>query len=181
MLAVLVMLAACNGATPSPTPGSDNSAFDIELAIYQGADDLGGERVRLSDLLAQGKPVVLNMWAGLCPVCRGEMPILQRVHEEYGDRVLVFGLDVGVFAGLGSEDDARALLDELEITFPAGTTPDEAVMREYQVFGIPAFYFISPDAVIVQRHHGRLTEEELSRHVGALLDVSGEPQVGGKQ
>ena len=89
--------------------------------------------------------------------------------------MLVFGLDVGVFAGLGSEEDARVLLGELEITFPAGTTPDEVVMREYQVFGIPALYFITPAAEIVQRHYGRLTEEELSRHVGALLDVSSEP------
>jgi thiol-disulfide isomerase/thioredoxin len=145
------------------------------VIIYQGGEGLGGERVRLSHLFAQGKPVVLNMWAGLCPVCREEMPIIQRVYEEYGDRVLVFGLDVGVFAGLGSEEDARALLDELGITFPAGTTPDEVVMREYQVYGIPALYFFTPDGEVVKRHYGRLTAEELSRHVGALLDVSSEP------
>jgi thiol-disulfide isomerase/thioredoxin len=126
----------------------------------------------LSDILAQGKPVVLNMWAGLCPVCREEMPILQQVYEEYGESVLVFGLDVGVFAGLGSEEDARALLDELEITYPAGTTPDEGVMQEYQVFGVPALYFITPDAEIVQRHYGMLTAGELSGHVGALLELS---------
>lgn len=169
VLASLITLAACDSAASSPTAGGDGSAFDFEMVIYQGADGLVGKQVRLANILTQGKPVVLNIWAGLCPVCREEMSILQRVHEEYGDRVLVFGLDAGVFAGLGSEEDARALPDELEITFPAGITPDEVVMREYQVFGIPALYFITPDAEIVQRLYGRLTEEELSRHRQSIV------------
>jgi len=34
-----------------------------------------------------GKVVFLNYWATWCPPCRAEMPNIQRLYEEYGDRV----------------------------------------------------------------------------------------------
>lgn len=47
-----------------------------------------------SEVLAQGTAVILNPRAGLCPVCRAEMPELQAVYEEYGGRELVVGVDI---------------------------------------------------------------------------------------
>jgi thiol-disulfide isomerase/thioredoxin len=123
--------------------------------------------------LAQGRPVVLNMWAGLCPVCRAEMPGLQRAHDEYGDRVLVVGVDVGPFIGLGSEADGQALLDNLGITFPAGTTPNGDVIRDYQVLGTPTTFFFTPSGVLVQQWTGRMTEAQLDEAVQELLLASG--------
>ena len=55
-----------------PAPGSAeaeaiaaNLPSDIDITLYQGSDLLGGQRVKFSEVLAQGKPVVLLMWAGL--------------------------------------------------------------------------------------------------------------------
>ncbi len=145
---------------------------DFEIIAYQGEDVLGGSSVMFSEVLAQGRPVVLNLWAGLCPVCRAEMPELQAAHEEYGDRVLVIGVDIGPFVGLGSEEDARALLDELKITFPAGTTSDAGVVRDYKVLGTPTTLFFKPDGEIIQRWTGRLTPGQLNEYIEALLDAS---------
>lgn len=146
--------------------------FDFEIIVYQGEDILGGPSVMFSGVLVQGKPVILNLWAGLCPVCRAEMPELQAAYEEYGDRVLVVGVDIGPFIGLGSEEDARALLDELKITFPAGTTPDAGVVRDYRVLGTPTTLFVKPDGEIIQRWTGRLTPGQLNEYIEALLDAS---------
>ena len=145
---------------------------DFEIIVYQGEDILGGPSVMFSGVLAQGRPVILNLWAGLCPVCRAEMPELQAVHEEHGDRVLFVGVDIGPFVGLGSEKDARALLDELEITFPAGTTPDAGAVRDYKVLGTPTTLFVKPDGEIIQRWTGRLTPGQLNEYIEALLDAS---------
>jgi thiol-disulfide isomerase/thioredoxin len=175
VVVIAVVLAGCAASSRAPEERGADVAYDFDIVVYQGADALGGDAVRLSEVLAQGRPVVLNMWAGLCPVCRIEMPVLQQVYEEYGDRVLVVGIDLGPFVGLGSEEDARALLDELGITFPAGTTPDAAVVREYEVIGIPAAYFVTPGGQIVQQQAGALTEEELGEHVEALIEASGGP------
>ncbi len=86
--------------------------------------------------------------------------------------MLVVGVDIGPFVGLGSEKDARALLDELKITFPAGTTSDVSVMQDYRVLGTPTTLFVKPDGEIIQRWTGRLTPGQLNEYIEALLDTS---------
>ena len=93
---------------------------DFEIAVYQGEDVLGGQSVKFSEVLGQGKPVVLSLWAGLCPICRVEMPKLQKAYPQYRDRVLLVGIDIGPFVGLGTKEDGLALLNELGITYPTG-------------------------------------------------------------
>jgi len=95
-------------ATPAAAPEGASVELDgdFEIAFYQGADTLGEASVKFSELFGQGKPVVLNLWAGLCPICWTEMPELQAAYEKYGERVLFVGVDIGPFVGLGDEDDA---------------------------------------------------------------------------
>ena len=159
---------AASSAAPE-SEGSELSA-DFEISVYQGQDVLGGQSVQFSELFAQGKPVVLNLWAGLCPICRTELPELQEAYNEYGDRVLFIGVDIGPFVGLGSKEDALALLDELEITFPTGNTPDATIMRDYQVLGTPATYFFKPNGEITQQWNGFLTKKQLDDNIEALLE-----------
>jgi hypothetical protein len=82
------------------------------------------------------------------------------------------GVDIGPFVGLGSREDALALLDELAITYPAGSTPDATVVRDYKVLGTPATYFITPSGDIVERWNGFLTGNQLTRKIEELMEVS---------
>ena len=100
------------------------------------------------------------------------MPELQAAYDKYGDRVLIIGVDIGPFVGLGSEEDARALLDQLGITFPAGTTSDVTILRDYKVVGTPATYFFKPNGEIIQQWIGFLTEDQLNGYIEALLEAS---------
>ncbi|MCP4196897.1 MAG: TlpA family protein disulfide reductase, partial [Proteobacteria bacterium] len=142
------------------------------ITTYQGDDILGGQEVALSDVLGQGKPVVLNFWAALCPPCRLEMPDLQAVHEQYGDDVTLFGLDIGPFMNLGSREDGKALIQELGVTYPAGTTFDNQVARDYRIIGMPSTLFITPNGEILRTWTGLLTEEKLAELIEELLDAS---------
>jgi thiol-disulfide isomerase/thioredoxin len=145
---------------------------DFEIEVYQGQDQLGGQTVMLSDVLAQGKPVVLNLWAGLCPTCRAELPHLQAAYDEYGDRVNFVAVDIGPFVRLGDKDDALALLSDLRITIPAGATSQVQIMKDYRVLGTPATYFMKPDGEIVKQHNGILTGDQLSDTIEALIETS---------
>ncbi|MFC2081537.1 TlpA family protein disulfide reductase [Bacteroidota bacterium] len=47
--------------------------------------DMRGETVSFSSF--RGEVVFLNIWATWCPPCRAEMPNIQRLYNEYGDRI----------------------------------------------------------------------------------------------
>lgn len=184
-IVTMIVLAACSTSRPEtsgdagPASGpaaapaaeiSENLPADFEITLYQqGAGHEEGETVMFSDLVAQGQPVVLNFWAGLCPPCRLEMPDLQAVSNTYEGRILLFGLDVGPFTGLGSHEDGRRLLDMLQITYPAGTAADASVVRQYELRGMPSTYFIQPDGTVFEVWTGLLTEERLTQIVEAML------------
>ena len=153
-LAVAVFLASCS---PSATGGS--AYGDLSLSMYTGADRVGGEELALSTL--EGQPVVLNFWAGLCPPCRAEMPDLQRFHEDLGDEALLVGVDVGQFTMLGGEPEARELLDNLNITYPTGSTPDRRIMQTFMVTTMPTTVFVNPDGTVFRKWSGVLNHETL--------------------
>jgi thiol-disulfide isomerase/thioredoxin len=155
-----------------PTPDRPQAA-DFEITVYQGADILGGQQVRFSEVLGQGKPVVLNLWAGLCPACRLEMPDFEEANKEFGDAVLLIGLDVGPFTNLGSNAEGQKLLQDLGVTYPAGTTGDVSIVQNYQLLGMPATYFITPDGEIARTWTGLLTKDKLTELVDELIEISG--------
>lgn len=148
------------------------AAPDFQLTVYQGADVLGGEELKFSDIFGQGKPVVLNFWAGLCPPCRAEMPFFQNVYDELGDQVILLGLDIGPFIGLGSNEDGQNLLKELNITYPAGTTFDAGTVAAYKIRGMPTTVFLTSDGKISEVHTGILDEASLREKVEKLIQAS---------
>ena len=178
LLGILVVgaliLAACgggDGADDSNQPSGD-LAQDFSIVVYQGEDVLGASNLSLNQMLALGKPVVLNFWAGLCPPCRAEMPDLQRVHDRFSDRILLFGLDVGPFVLLGTQEDGKELLDELEITYPAGTTEDSNVVQAYEIRGMPSTFFIKPNGEIQRKWTGLLNESKMAELIEELIAAS---------
>ena len=139
-----VLLTACGTALqPTPeggaaaTPDSDTlQAADFQITVYHGQEAVGGDPISFSEVLALGKPVVLNLWAGLCPPCRLEMPEFQEVSEQFGDEIILLGLDVGPFTNLGTSEDGRSLVQQLGITYPTGTT-DSAEAVSYTHLTLP--------------------------------------------
>jgi len=176
---VAFILVACGGGSddtiqklPSVANGSEEAmakdlAPNFDITLFQGEAKLGGTDLDLRRL--QGKPVVLNFWAGLCPPCRAELPDLQEFYNEFSDRVTLVGIDLGQFTGLGSLQDAKDLLEELQITYPAGFTGDGGVIRDYKVFGMPTTIFIDASGEIFKNWGGALTAGVLREQSNAML------------
>lgn len=150
--------------------GDLRPAPDIEIVMYQGAGDVRGETIALSSLWeTTGRPVVLNFWAGLCPPCRAEMPDFQRLYTERRSEITLIGVDIGPFIGLGSREDGKALLRQLGVTYPAGTTFDVRTVRNYEILGMPTTVFITPDGRIWRKHAGLLTYGQMAAFVDELV------------
>ncbi|MCY4367035.1 MAG: TlpA disulfide reductase family protein [Chloroflexi bacterium] len=173
------LLLAGGVACPSPVsdlePGDSGETpqkvADFEINLYQGEEALGEEVLSLSDL--EGQPVVLNYWAGLCPPCRAEMPEFQEFGDEYEGRVTLVGVDMGQFLGLGSKEDARKLLAELGVSYPAGFTDDPKVVESHRVLGLPTTIFINGDGTLHRKWDGVLNKAKLSELADEMLAGEG--------
>ncbi len=105
--------------------------------------DLEGDPVRLADFET---PVVLNFWASWCQPCIQEMPDFQRLHEQYGDRLAMIGVNDGEdlataaeFAGPNRTDVRyRILID------PSKSLTD----GPYRLIGRPTTYYIDAGGII---------------------------------
>jgi thiol-disulfide isomerase/thioredoxin len=175
-VAITLLLLACGGAAtalPAPNSAAAILVTDFQVQLYHGEEVLGGKDILFSRLFAQGQPVVLNFFAGLCPPCRAEMPDFQAVSTQYQGRVTFFGLDIGPFVRLGSRQEGAALVQELGITYPTGTTFDVKVVPAYQVLGMPTTVFLTPDGKIFKSWTGLLTRAKMVELTEQLLKASG--------
>ena len=145
----------------------------FSMTAYQGAEQLGGTSVSLDDVKAfAGKPLVLNFWGGSCPPCRAEMPGFQSVYERHADDILMLGVDIGPFLGLGTRSSAIRLLDELGITYPAAYATDRDPVRQFQITGLPATYFFDANGDLVDTAGGFIDERTLESRVRELIGTS---------
>ncbi len=177
--------AAAPTVTPTAVPASSDSTaesraaaiaaelpLDFSIVVYNGEDVLGGSEVTLSELLARGKPVIVNFWAGLCSPCRDEMPDLQSVYDEYIDEVLLVGVDFGAFTGLGNTADALALIEETGVSYPTGKTEQAEVKEAYGLIAMPATFFIRPDGTVFETWVGAMSRSIFKDLVLRLIFAS---------
>ena len=165
---VIVAIAIIVGVTSSGSTSGER-APDFSFSLFQGGSEPGGKNLNIHQL--DGKPVILNFWAGLCPPCRAEMPDLQAFYDANKEDVTLIGVDIGQFMGLGSQQDAENLLRELNITYPAGFTEDRGVVRDYKVLGMPTTVFINPDGTIFNTWTGVINQRFLAQKIQEMQAV----------
>jgi len=158
-----------SGPSAAPRPAA---APDFAMVAYQGQAVLGGDDLRLSELIGTGTPTVVNFWASACPPCREEMPGFQRVYDELGTRFTLVGVDVGPFVGLGTRAGAEAFLADYGIDYPAAYAVDDASVRAYDIFSMPMTLFFDGTGRIVGRHTGYLSEARFRDAIDGLLAAS---------
>jgi len=133
------------------------------LAPTLDAVDLDGRRWTLAD--AEGRLVWINFWATWCPPCRTEMPMMQRLHERYGDRVLILGVDFGEERGTVTD-----FIDRYGITYPILLDPTlENFYRWSPQFGLPKHYFVDANGVVLREIPGELPPEAMLATLDELL------------
>ena len=142
--AVLVALAAALKLQPGqPAP---------EFTL----DDLDGQPVSLSQF--KGQVVLLDFWASWCVPCIGDLPFLREAKKKMDGWPVVF-LNISID---GDEDDWREAIDKHKIEgvhVRAGSASE--VAKSYQVMGVPSYYLVDLQGLIVEHEGFRGNADEL--------------------
>jgi len=97
----------------------------------------------------KGEVVFLNLWATWCPPCIAEMPGIEKLHADYGDRVrfiLLTNQQAGEVEPFISARDLKA-----PVYFQLSQLPGVL-----ETSSIPTTFIISRDGRIVARHTGAM-------------------------
>ena len=97
------------------------------------------------------------------------MPQFHVFYGEFKDQIQLVGIDIGVFTGLDSRNDAAALSRELGVTYPAGWTEDGGVPHKFGVTTMPTTVFISSNDTIVEKSVGAIDARFRARASQKLL------------
>ena len=120
------------------------AATPFSVTLYDG------RKVTLEDY--RGKALFLNFWASWCAPCRAEARDLEAAWQKIKDKDMVF---LGV-ALQDLDDNAKAFLQEFNVTYPNGRDESGKIAVDYGTWGIPESFFIDPQGRITYKHVGAI-------------------------
>jgi len=111
--------------------------------------DAEGNPVALSDYVGKGNYVLLDMWASWCGPCKGEIPNLLKLHNQYKDKGLTV---LGLFVW-DQEENLKKAMEEEGIVWPQIVSVENMdATNSYGVDGIPHIILFAPDGTILKRN-----------------------------
>lgn len=113
--------------------------------------DLGGKKVKLSDVYKDG-PVLVSFWSTWCKNCPAEMKHFQRFYDKYKDQ----GLTVLSVSIDNSKTVAKVKpwIMGNRFSFPVLLDTNNDVMRLYHVRPVPHSFVVNQKGEIVYSHVG---------------------------
>ncbi|SKA21234.1 DsbE family thiol:disulfide interchange protein [Consotaella salsifontis] len=144
------------------------------LPALAGIAAPGGQPVKgldLPALLAEGKPVLVNVFASWCVPCRVEHPILLDLAKDQRFTLVAINYK-------DKPENARGFLDGLGNPFSAiGADEKGTSTIDWGVYGVPESFLVSPDGTIAWKQTGPFTPEVVK---GPLEQALGKVLAGAK-
>lgn len=107
--------------------------------------DLEGNIHAFEDV--KGEVILINFWATWCPPCIAELPDLEELYKDYGDKVNFF------FVSDESKDKLKAFLTKRELDIPVFSSIT-AIPGMLYYTALPTTFLIAKNGEIVMRKEG---------------------------
>ena len=159
LCAIIAVIGTTYASTGMPEVG--DKYIDIKL------QDANGKSIAVSELLDDGKWVLVDFWATWCGPCRAEIPHLVKAYEEFSSKGLeIYGVSL---CGPGRDGNWMKFIKDNDMTWVnvwgyEGNKSKAA--SDYGVQYIPTNFLISPSGEIVATQlKGEDIEKVLSRFI----------------
>jgi len=122
-----------------------------------------GQTIHLAAL--KGHPVVVNFWASWCEACKTEEPLMQAAWQKYQAQGVVF-------VGIAVNDEpapGKLFMKQYGITYPSGPATTDQTVVDYALPGLPDTIFINRQGVVIAKHEGQISAQDLESGIQALL------------
>ncbi|OGV43110.1 MAG: hypothetical protein A2X46_11815 [Lentisphaerae bacterium GWF2_57_35] len=169
-LAVATLLIGCSPkATPekkSATAGAQDesrTATDFIVARLNG----DSPTLKLSDYA--GNVILLDFWATWCAPCKAELPILNKLYQDWKDRgFLVIGLSVDH----GEESAVAEAVKGFDISYPVGLANEDVQKAYGGIRAVPTKFLLDKQGIVRQYYVGVVPEVRLREDIETLLKQS---------
>jgi thiol-disulfide isomerase/thioredoxin len=146
-----------------------NKVVERKNAIDFKFKDKTDKEIALSDF--KGKVVYVDIWATWCGPCKREFPAMKKLESEYQNN------DNIVFIGVNTDrtKDKQKWLDFIEaeqlpgVQLFAGDEANDAIMKPYQISGIPRFILVGKDGKMIFTDAPRPSSNEIRAILNSAL------------
>jgi peroxiredoxin len=111
-------------------------------------EDVQGKRVKLEDF--RGKVVLLDFWATWCHHCKGELPSLVKLYNEFKNS----GFVVLAIDRREKKKIVQKYLEKKKLPFPVLLDTDGKVGNHYKVLALPDHFIIDRQGELIGRALG---------------------------
>ncbi len=146
-----------------------NTGIPVGVQVGNRAPDFtldrldGTGQVTLSSYRGQ-KPVWVNIWATWCPPCRGEMPEMQQVWQQYKDKIEILGVDFQE-----TPDKVKDYVTQGSYTWNFVIDHDAGMSRQYDASAIPTHVFVDRNGIVQFVAKGGLSRASMDQAVAKVI------------
>ncbi len=121
----------------------------------------------------RGQVVVLSFGATWCPPCREELPVLQKVADQYTGRPVAF-FWISIDDPEISNDQLRQFVSRLGVRLPVLRDPEARILQGFKTEGVPALLLLDRNGDPIGAPHVGFADpesyvNELTKMLDALL------------
>jgi len=155
------------GPSPSPSPGDPQVGLAVgDIAPPLRLAQLGGAEVDTEAL--RGQPLWVNFMATWCPPCREELPIMDRLQRDLGDRMTIIVVDVEEDA-----DTVASFFNSLEVALPVALDEDGRAQEAWNAVALPVHYWIDEEGRVGGVLYGGAGPEQFIEGIETVLPDAG--------
>lgn len=113
---------------------TSNHPIDFNISLYQPI----AESYQTKDITKDA--YILNFWFPSCGPCAKELPHIEKLNNEIGDKIEIIGIQM---IGIDNRNDGLKFAQKLNLSYKLGYNTDNSTIKKYEINSFPTTIFVS--------------------------------------